>query len=272
MKKKLLLVTMLFISVVSISACDKKSDIELFDEALHEAYPNGLDYEENWYSIRLEEQTFGINKIYNRVLEGAIYADFKDNFYGTFLEAEYKETYTILERDEDGILSNIKYENEFKCKGSNLYMKKTTTDLLTNEVKTTTLGSSNVKNRKIEDILPSSFFDYSGYLPYNTCDNKEACVFVDDNLHSFNKLVPIYFEKMQIGVKNYNLIFNINFIPIVLSVKENRDYYVLGLDNHDIETKYLELNIIKDKQSIEVPTDYSSEYELAEDSTFVFKF
>lgn len=272
MKRKILFLGLLTLSLISVSACsEKKNNIELFDEALHEAYPTGLDYKPNWYSIRLEENSFGPDKIYKRSLEGVIYADFKDNFYGTFIEAEYIDTYTIIVRNEEKVISNTKYENEFKCKHSNLYLKKTMTNMLTNEAKVDTFGSAKVQNRIIEELFPSSFFDYSSYLSYNTLDNNEDYAYVDDNLKSYHTINQIHLENANIGMKKCNLIFDLDFVPIVMRVIENRDYYGLA-SNNEIEYKNLELNILRNGENIEVPIDYSLEYELKENGTILLKF
>ena len=270
MKRKILLTLMLFISLFSLSSCGKKeNNITKLNDKLSKYYSMNYDYKPNWYSIRGERRYYGNNESHEKIIDVIAYADLNGSeFKGTFEEAKVIETSTIVKYDEGKVISNTIEKKELICKNNNLFIKQTSTDLLTNEIKTTTFGSSTVEYRGIFS-LTHSFKIYNALFTEMTDGvHNTQTPYVSDDLKTFN----VYDTTVCIenalsngviwdAVGLFSINFDNEYNPIKLEVNQIKNFEIGESIKNGYESRRVIATALNEAVNIEVPTDYDNEYE-----------
>ena len=267
MKRKISLILLLLVSLLILSSCTKKSNIELFEEKLNK------NPDPSWYSVTSERRYYSDKEKQERCIEATMYADLNGpELYGVFEEIKLVETAKLVKYDDNKVIVNTIEENELICKENRLFIKKSTTNLLTNEKTIITFGSSNIGKKYISEITESPLL-YSFYV-FDKEENYDDVntYYVSDDLKTLNVYQPQAYFKSPIGSEPmfdatgyFKLTYDEKYNPILIDVKQTKNY---DLDknptSNGFEIRRVIAKALNEGISIDVPLEYEKEYETKE--------
>lgn len=268
--KKIIIILICFVSIFSLLACDKKSELELFFREMKTTNKLGVFLNDGWYEVSDELTKFyddGRRIYIYRYLAGDFVfendIDYSLNGYEGYVEQSiYKETIIEYGADSETPIKMTKIET-ITCE-KNVFRSVETT--INGEVVERYTEGSNEYNSSIYftyecdtwyQMVYSSIYQNEDFFDENIkefCENDENMIVKDDCLISFKSsgwIDTIHFDE-SFGVSSHSLTR-------------------YGLYNPDSNNTTSYLSIIRkcNECAVEVPSDYEKELK---DGTLGYRF